>query len=185
MKRVLMMLLTVIFLSGCRSGGDIERAMAFRERLLSGKGCSFDVTVTADYGEKVYKFNMNCKADQNGDLTFIVTDPVSISGITGKIQQEGGKLTFDGQVLAFETLADGYITPVSAPWVFVKALRGGYLASCGETETGLQIGIDDSYRNNALHLDIWLNSEDLPQRCEFLWQGRRVVSLEVRNFLYM
>ena len=185
MKRMLAMLLTVILLSGCGGGGNIQRAIALRERLLGGNGCSFEATVTADYGEKVYVFGMNCQADSQGDVKFVVTAPETISGVTGSIQQQGGNLVFDEQVLAFETLADGQITPVSAPWLFIKTLRSGYLSSCGEWESGLKIGIDDSYEDNALHLDVWLDSEDLPVRCEILWQGRRVVSLEVRNFLYV
>lgn len=186
MKRVLAMLLIVFLFAGCGSGGrGMERAMSLRERLLKSNGCAFDAVITADYGEKVYTFSMHCRTDSNGELTFTVTDPQTINGITGTIGPEGGNLTFDKQVLAFEMLADGQVTPVSAPWLLIHTLRSGYLASCGEDGGGLRIRIDDSYAEDALHLDIWLNSDDLPTRGEILWQGRRVVSVEVRNFSYV
>ena len=185
MKRVMAVLLLLIMISGCGSGGNIEHGLVLREKLLNSNGCSFDAVITADYGEKVYTFSMHCQADKNGDLSFSVTEPDSISGITGGIRNTGGALTFDGKVLAFEMLADGQVTPVSAPWLLVKSLRGGYFASCGTWEGGLVLGVDDSYEDNALHLDIWLDSGDLPIGSEILWQGRRVVSLEVRNFSYL
>jgi hypothetical protein len=185
MKRVIAVLLLLIMISGCGSGGSIERGLVLREKLLNSNGCSFDSVITADYGEKVYTFSMHCQADKNGDLSFSVTEPDSISGITGVIRNAGGALTFDGKVLAFEMLADGQVTPVSAPWLLVKSLRGGYFASCGTWDGGLVLGVDDSYEDNALHLDIWLDSNDLPIRSEILWQGRRVVSLAVRNFSYL
>lgn len=185
MKRFVALILMAVLLSGCGGSDSLQRGMALRERLLKSNGCIFDAVITADYGERVHSFSMNCKADNRGDLTFTVTAPETISGITGAIRQEGGNLIFDEQVLAFEMLADGQVTPVSAPWLFVKTMRSGYLAFCGEAEGGLQLGIDDSYEDHALHLDIWFDSADLPIRCEILWQGRRVVSLEVRNFSYV
>lgn len=185
MKRFVAVLLMAVLLSGCGGDDGIQRGMALRERLLKSSGCTFDAVITADYGEKIHSFSVKCKADGNGDLEFTVTAPETISGITGAIRQEGGNLTFDEQVLAFEMLADGQVTPVSAPWLFVKAMRSGYLAFCGESEGELQLGIDDSYEDQALHLDVWFDAEDLPKACEILWQGRRVVSLEVRNFSYV
>lgn len=186
MKRVFAVLLAILLLSGCKnSNSEIGRAMTLRDRLLSSNGCTFDAVITADYGDQVYTFSMNCQTDRDGDLIFSVTDPESISGITGTVSQKGGHLTFDGRALAFEMLADGQVTPVSAPWLLIRTLRSGYLSACGKDEDNLRIAIDDSYDDNALHLDIWVNSQDVPIRGEILWQGQRVLSLEVRNFSYV
>ncbi len=186
MKRIFAVLLVFFCFTGCKnSSSDIGRAMALREQLLSGKGCAFDTVITADYGDKVYTFCMSCHADTQGDLTFTVTDPKTISGISGKISSQGGHLTFDDKALAFEMLADGQVTPVSAPWLLIRTLRGGYLTACGADAEYLRVAIDDSYEENALHLDIWLNTQNVPVRAEILWQGQRVVSLEVRNFSYV
>lgn len=183
MKRNLaFLLLLTVLLSGCGGNSELDRAMTMRERLLSANGCTFDAEITADYGDKVYSFSMSCQTDQDGTVAFTVNQPESISGITGEVSGNGGKLTFDESALAFELLADGQITPVSVPWLLIHTLRSGYLTSCGTDGENLRVSIDDSYEEDALHLDIWLDSEDLPVRGEVIWQERRILSLEVKNF---
>lgn len=186
MKRILSVLLVLVLLAGCgSSGSELDRMLEFRQQLLNSNGCKFDAVITADYGEKIYTFTMSCQTDINGNLTFSVTDPQTIAGISGTVTQNGGHLTFDGQALAFQMLADGQVTPVSAPWLLIRTLRGGYLAACGKDGDEVRVAIDDSYEDNALRLDIWINSQDVPIRGEILWKGQRVVSLEVRNFSYL
>jgi len=87
--------------------------------------------------------------------------------------------------LIFELLADGQITPVSAPWILIKTLRSGYLNACTYTDNGLMLIIDDSYEEDALQLDIWLNDENIPTEAEILWDGRRILSLQISNFVYL
>jgi len=87
--------------------------------------------------------------------------------------------------VAFDLLADGQLSPVSAPWIFMKALHSGYLTSCGKEGDLLRLAVDDSYADDALHLDIWLGSDDLPIRAEILWQGRRLLSMDVTNFTFV
>lgn len=185
MKRAFAVLLIAVLLAGCGSDSALDRAMALRERLLQSDGCVFDAVVTADYTQKVYTFTMKCQADQLGNLSFAVTDPETICGITGTVSHEGGKLTFDDQVLAFEMLADGQVTPVSAPWLLVQTMRSGYIKSCTQDDGQMRITIDDSYADDALQLDIWINEENVPVRAEILWQGRRILTLAVRNFTYV
>lgn len=186
MRRVLAAVLVVLVLTGCGAeDANMRRAIDLREKLLKSKGCAFEAVITADYGDQLYTFTVNCSTDTDGSLSFTVAQPRSIAGITGKLDGSGGKLTFDDKALAFDTLADGMITPVSAPWVFIHTLRSGYLSACGADGENLKIIFDDSYKNEALQLDIWLNSLDLPIRTEILWNGRRVLSMDVNNFKYL
>lgn len=186
MKRIAALLCMVLLLTGCaETDRTMDRAMAFRSRLLGAGGCSFDADITADYGDKSYTFSMACTADERGALTFSVTKPESISGITGSVSATGGKLTFDDKALSFALMADGLVTPVSGPWVLLKTLRSGYLTSCGQEGEYLRLAIDDSYEADALHLDIWLGEGDLPVRGEILWQGRRLLSITVTNFTFL
>lgn len=158
--------------------------MSLRSGLLS-KSAEFDTVITADYGDKTYTFGANCTADPQGGLTFTVTQPETIAGITGTVSAGGGKLTFGEQALAFPLLADGQVTPVSAPWILMNTLRSGYLTSCGKEGEAIRLSIDDSYQDDALHLDIWLDAQDVPIRGEILWQGRRILSMEVKNFRFV
>ena len=79
--------------------------MALRSRLLAGT-VSFDASVTADYGDSLYTFSMHCQTDTQGQVRFTVTQPETISGITGTIDGTGGKLRFDDQILTFPLMAE-------------------------------------------------------------------------------
>lgn len=182
MRRFLCLLPVLALLCGCSEKSElIDRAVALRMELLSA-GCSFDADITADYGDAVHAFSVSCTADSDGNLGFTVTAPESIAGITGVVSCEGGNLTFDETVLTFPLLADDQLSPVSAPWIFLKTLRGGYLSSAGMEEELLRLTIDDSYEEDALQLDIWLNGENLPVRADILYDGRRILAMDVGNF---
>ncbi len=183
MKRWLVVLLLVGLLSGCGSvNGHMDQALKLRNTLLGGNECTFDAVITADYGDKIYNFTMKNTVDANGNLTFEVISPDSISGITGRIQDEKGALTFDREVLAFSLMADGQITPVSAPWIFIKTLRSGYISACENLDSGIHLQIDDSYDEDALQLDIWTDANNMPIRSEIFYKGRRIITLDVDNF---
>ncbi|MBQ8769110.1 MAG: hypothetical protein IJZ15_05655 [Oscillospiraceae bacterium] len=185
MKRIAILLCIVLLFTGC-SGRDqeMDRAMNLRAKLLS-KAVSFDAQITADYGDKTYSFTMNCKADTQGNLTFTVIEPELISGITGTVSATGGKLKFDDVALAFDLMADEQFSPVSGPWLLMKTLRSGYLTSCTEEGDAFRVSIDDSYNDDALHMDIWLSGEDVPIRGEIMWQGRRLLTIGVKNFTFL
>jgi len=185
MKRICVLLCVLLLLTGCSGKNqDMDRAMNLRSRLLA-KAVSFDAQVTADYGDKTYTFAMNCKADTQGNLTFTVTEPELISGITGTVSATGGKLTFDDVALAFDLMADDQFSPVSGPWLLMKTLRSGYLTSCTQEGDAFRISIDDSYEDDALHLDVWLDGQDAPIRGEIMWQGRRLLTIGVKNFTFV
>lgn len=186
MRARLAAIVCVLFLlSGCKGSGDaLDRAVALRNRVLDSSGCSFCVAVTADYGEQIYVFKMDCKVDREGNMTFTVTEPATIAGITGKITGTGGAITFDDKVLAFQTIADGLVTPVTAPWLLMKTLRSGYLKDAVATDTGFEISIDDSYAEESLQLRI-RTAGDLPSAAEIFWQGRRILTLTVEDFSFL
>lgn len=171
-------------LSGCaKDNKELERGMALRSSVLKAEACSFRADITADYGDKIQQFSMDCQADRDGTLVFCVSAPETIAGITGRIDEEGGALTFDDVALHFYLLADETLSPVSAPWVLMKTLRSGYLTTAGMDGERLQLTIHDSYEEDALQVDIWLNEEDLPVAADILHEGRRILSLDIKDFV--
>lgn len=186
MRRCLIVLLLIGMLSGCGSSeGGIDRALTLRNCLLNSKGCTFDAVITADYGDKLYTFSMKNVVDSNGNLQFEVKRPETIAGVTGKITDEKGTLTFDDKVLAFSLLADEQISPVSAPWLFIKTLRSGYINACESGNSGMRIRIDDSYEEDALQIDVWTDSQNVPVHGEIMFRGRRIITLDVENFVIL
>ena len=185
MKRVLCLFVILIFLAGCSGENrELERCLALRERLLV-TGCQFTGIVTADFGDKIYTFNLECIADSKGSLQFTVKDPEEIAGIGGTVLAGKGKLEYQDAVLAFPLLAEGEISPVSAPWILVNALRSGNMISGGKEGDYLLLTVRDSFAENALELDVWLDEQNIPVKAEILWQGRRAVSIALEDFRFV
>jgi hypothetical protein len=183
--KILAVILALLLLGGCKGPeAELDRAMALRAKLLASS-VSFDAEITADYGDELHKFSLYCEGDTRGNLGFRVTAPETIADITGRIDGGEGKLTFRDTALAFPLLAEDQLSPVSAPWIFYRTLRSGYLTAAGMEEEFLRLTIDDSYEEDALTLDIWLNEQDLPIRAEILYDGRRILTLEIENFQIM
>ena len=185
MKRIAAACMLLLILTGCAAPkSHMNRAMALRAKLQNAQ-VQFDTVITADYGNHLYTFSLFCQTDTSGNLKFTVTAPESIAGITGTLTASGGEITFDDTALAFGALAEGQITPVCAPWTMLRALRSGYLNTCFQEAGSLRISVSDSYAQDALYLDIWLNQQDLPKRAEILWDGRRILSMDVTNFVIL
>ena len=182
MKIMLLCLVFLIFLGGCSAApGELQQGLDLRSKLLNANAFTFDADITADYGDKLHQFSMACCADGKGNLDFEVTRPQTIAGITGRISEGTGALTFEDVALHFDLLTDDQLSPVSAPWILVKTLRSGYLTSACREKAGIRLTADDSYGDEALTLDIWLNEDDLPHRAEILYGGRRILTLLIKN----
>ena len=183
MKKLAVLVSVLLLLTGCsQSPDEVETGMELRSKLLQAPGCTFQAEITADYGDRLQSFSMDCRADASGDVAFSVRKPDTISGITGKLSGEGGALTFDALALHFDLMAEEQLSPVSAPWILMKTLRSGYITSGCREEGRIRLSIDDSFRENALRLDIWLDRQNLPQQADILYDGRRILSVAVADF---
>ena len=127
---------------------------------------------------------MDCRADAAGEISFSITRPQSIAGISGSISDQGGSIRFEDQALYFPLLTDALLTPASAPWIFLKTLRSGYITSACMEESLLHVTVDDDYEEDALTVDIWLEGER-PVRADILHDGKRILSVQVENFVLL
>ena len=169
-------------LSGC--GGDppeLQTALEFRETLLKAQQCSFSAEITADYGDSVTEFSVTCLGNSSGELAFEITEPEAIAGIRGRISYAGGEIRFEEEAVFFPLMTDDHLSPASAPWIFLKTLRGGCITAVCREEDSLRLTADDRYDQDALHLDIWFR-ENIPIRADISQNGRRFLSLNVKNF---
>lgn len=182
---MIMVGIVLLFLCGCSvEQPELDPALKLRSKLQTA-GCRFDAEITADYGDKTYRFSLSCEADASGDLRFTVLSPETISGITGKIEQGSGSLTFDDTALAFPLLPDGLASPISGSWVMLKALRSGYIRSCCMEDGLLRLTVNDSYDENAFALDIWLDENSYPIRADIFAENRRILTITVQNFAFV
>ena len=183
MKRIFCILIAMFLLNGCgTTTSEMDAAIELRQKLLVNS-CSFVADITADYGDTLYTFQMQCSVETSGNLTFTVIAPDTIAGITGQINHEDAKLTFDNTVLSFPPLSDGKLAPVMAPWVFMNTLRSGFMSACGKEGEEYLIFADDSYADNALHLEIRADSAMVPVGADIFWNQQRIVSIQISDFM--
>ena len=183
MKRKIWVLWLALLLTGCSTRVDaMDAALQLRSEVNKAQGYQFDATIEVDYGDQTYTFGLNCASAPDGSMRFAVTSPESIRGISGTIYGDGGTILFNDVALAFPVLPDGQLSPVSAPWIFMKTLQSGFMRSAGQDGELLRVIIDDNYEDNAFSAHIWLNSDNLPVCGEIYWQGRRILHITVENF---
>lgn len=181
MKRWVISLLSVIILTGCDGVSELERGMTLRTSLLQNSA-AMTVGVLADYPDKNSSFSLDCTFDHLGNMRFTVLEPETIQGISGKVESDQGMLTFDDSVLYFELMSEEKISPICAPWILMKTLRGGYITSACMENDLLRLTVDESYDDNTMTLDIWIDGNNEPVRADILWEGRKIMSAEIANF---
>ena len=179
MRKWFPILFLLLILSGCGKQTR-DPGLSLRSRVL--EGCCFDAEITADYGDSLSVFSVSCQADSRGQTTFTVTAPESIAGISGTLAAGTGKLLFEDKAIAFPLMADGLLTPAAAPWIFVRTLRSGNLIAAGQEGAETRLTIDDSFREDALRLDIWLDRAGDPVRADICYAGQRYLSMNLTNF---
>ena len=138
--------------------------------------------ITADYEDVLYTFDLDCTEDISGNISFSVIQPETIQGITGILSDKQSALTFDDKVLAFPPLSDGLLSPVIAPYLFIKALRSGYISGCGKDGEGYCIYIDDTYKESPLKLQVFTNADFLPIHTDIIYCNQRILTIDISNF---
>ena len=182
MKCVVVAVLVLCLLTGCSKKSGIEPALELRNSVINARTCSFIATITADYGDEIFSFKMSCVSDESGKISFRVMEPDTIENISGYIDTDGGELVFDDQVLVFPLLTDEYLSPISVPWLLIRTVRGGFIVSGGGAGEYYKLQIDDSFNEERLSADIWLDEKNFPVYCDFLWDNKRILSAEITDF---
>lgn len=187
MRRRLIAILVLILLmfSSCTKEGqhsELQPAMDFRAGLLNSGGAQFTAEVTADYGEEVYTFTLDCKYVTDGTTEIDVAAPDTLCGIKAQIENDTGRLTFFDTELTFGTLADGTVTPLSAPAVLGRCWQSAYIASSGKEEKTLRVSYEDGFDADQLLVDTWFSQKGIPIYAEICYNESCVLKLTISDF---
>ena len=119
MRRSLLIcvLMMTLSLSACGGGGGgseaEELALTIRGEYLAMTSCAAQAVVTADYGQRVYRYELS--AAVNGEeALFTLTAPETVADLTARIEEDEGWLEYDGAILETGELAPGGLTPMGA-----------------------------------------------------------------------
>ena len=102
-KYLICVLMTTLLLAGCGPAGVSEAeelALTIRGEYLAMESCAARAAVTADYGQRVYQYEMAVSV--NGPETVLaLSAPETVAGLTARLSGAESQLEFDG--LSVET----------------------------------------------------------------------------------
>ena len=143
-KGLICVLMTTLLLAGCGGAGVSEAeelALTIRGEYLSMENCAVQAAVTADYGQRVYEYEMAVSV--NGEETVLtLSAPETVAGLTARLAGEESQLEFDGLSVETGPLDGDGLTPVSAVPALLEAARSGYITACGLEGEGTVLRVD-------------------------------------------
>lgn len=188
-KCLVCVLMTTLLLAGCGQGGGNEAeelALTIRGEHLAMNGCAARVAVTADYGQRVYRYEMAVSV--TGQETLLtLSAPETVAGLSARTTGEENLLEFDGVSVETGPLDDSGLTPVSAIPALLEAAKTGYITACALEEDGTVLRVDcgdpagspGTGAETALWFDV---STHALTRGEISSDGFRVILCEFSDF---
>lgn len=133
----MMTLLLTMALCGCVSSEEESNlTLQLRSDFLAMEGCTGAVTLTADYGQRVYEYTAEFSGTEKEGYTIVLTSPEEVAGITALIQSGQTYLTYDDIRLETGPLDDQGLSPLDALPALVRAMQTGYIAETGSELLG-------------------------------------------------
>ena len=132
-------LMISLLLSACGTGegttGLQEQALAIRSSYLECTGCTAQLNVTADYGQRVYAYTVNVTATAE-ETVLVVAQPQELAGVTVRLNGKRGQLEYDGAMLETGPLDGEGLTPLGAVPALLECARSGFIDSCTTERLG-------------------------------------------------
>lgn len=190
MRKLLLCVPMILLLAGCspaKVSQAEELALGLRGEYLEMTACSAHLAVTADYGQRVYDYEMDA-ALEGEELTLTLTAPETVAGMTAHLSQGKGQLEYDGVWVETGTLDEDGLTPLGAFPAMLEAIRGGYITACSleEEETLLRLDCGDPTASpgKGREVTLWLDvSTRNLVRGEIRVDGYHVIVCECTNFV--
>lgn len=128
----MMGLILACSLCGC-TGSDRDNALTLelRSDFLARAGCTGTVDLTADYGQRVYRYTADFRETTEEGLTMTLSSPEEVAGITATARAGQTGLEYEGMRLETGPLNGEGLSPMDALPALFAALESGYLAETG------------------------------------------------------
>lgn len=143
-KCLVCVLMTTLLLTGCGKAGGSEAeelALTIRGEYLAMDNCAARAVVTADYGQRVYRYEMAVSV--TGEETLLtLSAPETVAGLSARMTGEENLLEFDGVSVETGPLDDSGLTPVFAVPALLEAAKSGYITACALEEDGSVLRVD-------------------------------------------
>lgn len=112
------------------AGKEEELALSVRTEYLAMTTCTANLAVTADYGERVYDYDLNLGWQKESGFTLAVTAPEDVAGVTITVAEGQTALEYDGARIETGAVTPGGSSPIDALPAFFDYAKEGFMASC-------------------------------------------------------
>ncbi len=188
-RRLICVLMTTLLLAGCgRAEVDKgeELALAIRGEYLAMDRCAAQASITADYGQRVYQYEMAVTVTES-ETTLSLTAPETVAGLTARLEGEEGLLEFDGVSVETGPMDENGLTPASAVPALLEAARSGYITACALEEDGALLRVDcgspEGAPGSGTETALWFDaSTHALAKGEISVDGFRVILCEFSEF---
>lgn len=178
----LIAVMAVLLCVGCSQEEKLlEEAIDFRAQLVQAGGCSFQSQVTADFGDNVEEFTLDCQGDTEGTLHMTVLEPEVLSGITAEVSDGGGKITYDGLSVDFGLVAQGNVSPAAAGGLVLDAWLNGYISAAGQEDEFYRVTYKKDFEEKQVVVETYFKN-GLPNYAEVCYNNQGVLKLHFTEF---
>lgn len=129
-------ILAVALCSCTESQEENQLALQLREDFLSMTGCSGQMKITADYGQRIYSYAVTFSSNEETGMTLVLTAPEEVAGITATIEHGQTNLVYDGVRLETGPLNEDGLSPLDALPTLITAVQSGCLMESGSELLG-------------------------------------------------
>ena len=161
--KIYALMITLSLLSGCGQDNSAEQlALDIRSNYLSCDTFSAHACLTADYGQRVYSYEMDVQV-LDGTTTLTLTQPDYVAGIIASIENSESSLTYQDISVETGPLDPHGLTPVSAVPALLETIRSGFITTCTLEDSGLlrmDCGTPDTPAGTGTQTTLWFQPED-------------------------
>ena len=92
-------------------------------------------------------------------------------------------MEFDGMALDFGTMADGTVSPVSAPIRLCQCWAQEYISAAGMEEENLRVTYEQGYDSETLTADTWFSPENgVPIFAQICYNDQIILKMTLTDF---
>ena len=173
-------------------GSEAEQlALLVRGEYLAMTSCSMEASITADYGQRVYQYELTARGEGE-EMTLTLTAPETVAGVTARLDGGTGLLEYDGVSVETGPLDGDGLTPMSALPALLEAARSGYIRACSleDQEDGSRLlrmdcGQAEGQPGTGTETSLWFDPGTYALvRGEVAVEGFRVILCECSNFTF-
>jgi len=191
-KAAILALMTALCITLCAcggKGGTEDLAEDIKAEYLKAESVTLIISVTADYGSRVYDYKLRCVA-QTDTADIEIMEPEGIKGLRAHVSEEGIGLEYDGVTLDTGELFGKGLSPIEAIPMMLNAWRSGYITETRSEKIdkadtlAVTFDLKPAGSETEIAHTVWFDKDShLPVKAEIIYDGYRVIDCTFGNVI--